>query len=564
MKKYFFPGFVSLLTSFVFVLYIPLLTYYLNINEFPFSAKSLIINVLPCFFVVFIATFLVLFLLRKKIPVKQVNFAKYKVSITPAEVFLICIVFLLWLEGNILNIGLPQLTGVTNPFNSTPRLLLDSAVWLVLLVLGGVFWRKIALKLIPISLMLLLVLCIGLTEARINRDKKIVHPYRQDILKNISFGNKQNTLVIVSDSFPTDIAIEIFNTNPDYAEAFEGFTMLQNNLAAGSGTNYALPTMFRGSIYDKHVVDFINNALKPNQSSLLDFLLNSDYDVYISSTRGSLNFIHNQSIKALRKNSDVDINAELCAIFFVKFAPYGLKSFLEEQILHKNSTSEELAEVENLNKFSIIHDDILIPALKSRTDRPTFNFHHTWGVHPPYVLDSEGKTLPKEKQRGSLDGLKERAKYEIKLFMRLINAMKAEGLYDNSTIIFMADHGDHSLMNGKNRPVGKLSTHDYPLFMFKAPFNQGKLQISNAPFSIAYLPNFIKICIDRPEEIDNFLANLPPLRYQYKSKEYVKHVLGVNEADYEDGLYLIIKGVDPASLEIGISKDGLPEGASFP
>lgn len=96
----------------------------------------------------------------------------------------------------------------------------------------------------------------------------------------------------------------------------------------------------------------------------------------------------------------------------------------------------------------------------------SFRFIHLEGCHGPNHLNTEGEiqdtpVMPEDSARGCL-----------RIVQYITDQMKAQGCYDNSAIIIMADHGvseDGVLVN--------------PVFMMKPKNVTGTLQISNAPVS---------------------------------------------------------------------------------
>lgn len=92
-----------------------------------------------------------------------------------------------------------------------------------------------------------------------------------------------------------------------------------------------------------------------------------------------------------------------------------------------------------------------------------FILQHLRGVHPPYNIDENGKSL----QNATLE---QSAKGYFLMVEEYLRQMKDLGVYDNSTIIITADHG-----SGRDTQI--------IYFIKEAGKRQDAMQISTAPIS---------------------------------------------------------------------------------
>ena len=107
----------------------------------------------------------------------------------------------------------------------------------------------------------------------------------------------------------------------------------------------------------------------------------------------------------------------------------------------------------------------------TKDDAKHFKFIYATGAHYPYVNDENFNPIG-EDDAYSHEGAMGAAKSSLKICTQYIDMMKAAGVYDNTTIIIMADHGyywDGVLTN--------------PLLMIKPRNSQEAFTISDAPTS---------------------------------------------------------------------------------
>ena len=126
---------------------------------------------------------------------------------------------------------------------------------------------------------------------------------------------------------------------------------------------------------------------------------------------------------------------------------------------------------------------------------PVFKYLHFHGAHPPFIHDENyiGQRLP-----FSLESYKKQYKGSLLLTLgALTNSLKQKGVYENTMLIVMGDHGwyipDADLnTNGKKdlRPVVDSLT---PLMMIK-PFGKSSIpiKISSAPVSLFHVPECLQ------------------------------------------------------------------------
>ena len=150
---------------------------------------------------------------------------------------------------------------------------------------------------------------------------------------------------------------------------------------------------------------------------------------------------------------------------FFKYMPYGLKEPFRK-------TANSMANISLGNNF-MFDNDIFYENLKAEdiklSDENNFKFIHIDGAHTPFVFNADVESIPEE------EGTYEQS---IKACMTIVKTylskLKEAGVYDNTVIIVMADHG----FNG-DETEGRQN----PLFLVKGINERHEMKINDKPIS---------------------------------------------------------------------------------
>ncbi|MCD7964931.1 MAG: hypothetical protein LUG90_04065, partial [Clostridiaceae bacterium] len=144
------------------------------------------------------------------------------------------------------------------------------------------------------------------------------------------------------------------------------------------------------------------------------------------------------------------------------------------------------------NNDFLYYDMLKKQGIKTQ-EKNIFKFTHLLGVHPPYLMNSN---IEKVNESTAL----EQSTGVIKIIKTLFDDLKKQNIYDNSTIIVMADHGDYS-EKGQN-----------PLFMIKDHGSNKEFNTSSLPLSYDDLQILIKKALQN-ESVNTYIKdNISPDR----------------------------------------------------
>ena len=517
---YFYLLFISFISAFMFCVYMPVVSYLGNVNEFAFDGVSLFLSVIPLFFIIFSGIFVLLLLTRRILPSEKSVFWGRNISVSPLEVFFLLSVIILWVEGAFLSMDLPSITGEPDLFKSKQRFIFDSAVWLLFFVVFLSLWRRFARFIFHGFIALCLLLGAGLGDAAISREDKIpVAVGHKTVLENISFHPRENVITILADGFPSDVAEYILSNDPELSLEFDGFLFFRNNLATGGQTTWAIPAMLQGSVYEGGDYRTFAERVFSAPDSLIRNFNSFGYNIFISSNVARFCVVmddHGYLTGAIA----VDFSLPLYLQISFRFLPYAFKWKLESILTNMITGSTDNHNYAGSD--STVYKEYLIPALSRKSVRPTVHFHHLRGVHIPFKTDGRGNPLPKADSITET-GLFAQSEWVLKCFADFLRALKRQGLYDDAVIVLIADHGDPL-----GRRKGKLKTYEIPLFMVKPSKYNGGLIYSDVPFSNAYLTHFLRMLHNNPADLEKFLQNLPMERKIFSQPDKLFSVTGVD------------------------------------
>ena len=144
-----------------------------------------------------------------------------------------------------------------------------------------------------------------------------------------------------------------------------------------------------------------------------------------------------------------------------------------------------------------MHRDISLTS-----DRPTFKFYHLWGAHAPFNLNEH---LQITDPIWSRDGYRQTGQAELEITRQLLDALRQHGIYDSSTIVILADHGNPwpwppigvRPAQGMTLQPGLFNVRQHvrgsglPLMLIKPPHAAGPMAVSDAPVCSGDLPKTI-------------------------------------------------------------------------
>ncbi len=277
-----------------------------------------------------------------------------------------------------------------------------------------------------------------------------------------TFSPKKNVLLILLDTFQSDLFQEIIQKNPEWISELTGFTYYPYAVGAARTTFMSIPTIHSGQIYqaDKSVTQFYH-----------DTVLEHSF-VTAHTHQGYRGLVFNNYLQRCPANTICGTEAEL---YYGRFAP------LKRAILLLNLSL--LKSMPNYFKPWIYHDGewrlniisqpmqvlsnnaltVLASYINTTSTQPTIKFIHLFSTHPAAILDATCKQLPA--LTWDRDSAINQDTCVFSKVLKVLQTLKKQNIYDQTAIMIIADHGA-----GLVAPqVNMLNGYANPLFLYK-PF----------------------------------------------------------------------------------------------
>lgn len=416
----------------------PLNTFASNALDFSFDFKLYIfptLGMFGMFFIGLLTVFLVVYFICRRLG----KMLAFKI-LTAVTIFLL---FPLYVQNTFLNYLLPILNG--SPIEWNERIYMD-VFWLMFTICFGIIYYfciqkfgidKILKTFSLVSLAIVAMLTAGLISTIISRSSTVEenNNFISTTRNFNTLSSEKNFIIIVADSISATEFNKILSESPKYAEVFEDFTYYSDTMSVYTLTHNSIPLILTGEVY-KHELpygQFCTNAY--NNSPLFSALEERNYDInlYVQSNifwAGERNFDIKNSESCYDSEMKLDIDS-MCRYIFFKFAPYTLKRFSDiENTKAFSNMGIDAYDWDNHSFITMIRENPQI----EKQERNVFQAIHTMGAHHPFNYDenvnlSVGSTY------------NDMIKASITTVKAYIDRLKANGLYDNTAIIVMADHG---------------------------------------------------------------------------------------------------------------------------
>lgn len=161
----------------------------------------------------------------------------------------------------------------------------------------------------------------------------------------------------------------------------------------------------------------------------------------------------------------------------IKFAPYSVKkhSYDLPEAVEDLKIIRDNDEYDVFRYYNYIFHGDTVDKKSTVTADKVFKWLHLSGGHVPYEYSSDG-TLLKEGETGTYEQNVDAATVMIE---DLLNILKRLGVYDNSIIVILSDHGYREDEDKSTQCYGR----QHPILMVKGFQEKHDFQISHAPIS---------------------------------------------------------------------------------
>ena len=438
---------LSLAASFMFFIFEPVSLFANNPDDFWFSIPTVLPILLGIFAGCVVILFSVLFVFElfcKKVLKKQKIF-DYTLVIL-AAIFLIT-----YIQGNFLSASLPGLTGKEFVWQDYPiETTLSIVLWIIVFVLLAIAIEKLSVKkvtsYIPIAIgIVLTMLTVGLISTVASQSSalaQIGEEPRAATYKNYNLAsNQRNFFIILVDMVDSQSFDESLKENPDYQTAFQDFTYFPDTTSYYAFTENSVPQIltdipnYNETPYDEYLKKAYGGGYLFDEAIEDGYKLNLyDSKIPLSSevTEKFDNYVVTSQVVPLQ------LVKQILKFDLYKYLPYSLKLFakiencnFDAYKIAKTDDGSELFNWSDLKNYNIYKNQEL-----EISDDKIFSFIHLEGAHMAFDLDENMQQI--DPNNGTYRQKESATFATIKAF---IDRLKREGVYDNSAIIVLSDHG---------------------------------------------------------------------------------------------------------------------------
>lgn len=463
---------LSAAVCFMMFLYAPLELLFTNQDEFWFDAYILVSVMLPVFILTCCLSVLALALIERK------SREAYRIAL--ALYFFAFIA--LYVQGNLLISGLPALDGRAIDWSLyTGERIKSAALWGGAILAGIVFFRRASKAVFEkavkiVSICMILMLSVTLFTLALSNQGFARKPSVSITEKNMFQMSKDSNFVIfVLDAVDGQTLSGMMDASPEYRDIFEDFVCYDNVVCAYPYTQYSVPYILSGMWFENET-EFKEYEEKAYTSSPLFETL--EKDGYTMAVYEAELFLENEGMARFenmlpngRGVADKWAFARWQILMTgFKYAPYDLKRFCFVNPAAFNELKirpegETLFTDSNLR----FYENLLREGI-TETEQKCFRFIHLEGGHVPFRYDRDVNVIENGTYKGNLEA-------SLTVTKAYLEKLKESGVYDNTAIIVMSDHG-YNVHNGED-----CHGRQNPVFLVKGIGEKHALQISDAPLS---------------------------------------------------------------------------------
>ena len=305
----------------------------------------------------------------------------------------------------------------------------------------------------------------------------------------------RNFIILILDTFDSDAFTKAMDRNPELYEGWmEDFTYYPDTLGAYPRTNLAVPFIISGVQYKNEETygDYLNKAFEASDMLAAAEDNNWHIEMYSNAKMPQKPEIAERidnlyKVKKVPK-SHKQLLIDIYKVVGFRYLPYHLKRYCW---INPDDIDSLMADEGKSTTFSWWNDDFspTIDSLYAEDTEDCLKIYHLEGTHPDFH-----------------DTIEDDAESCIGLIYLFTNALKQQGLYDNSTIVIMADHGYHNLSQN-------------PLLLIKDINEKHPYNVSDACISYFDLQSSFSEIINNPgysinDELQK-IGSKPRTRYFY-------------------------------------------------
>ncbi len=400
-----------------------------------------------------------------------------------------------YLQGALLNSNLGTMDGHTVNWPSfSTKMLLNLAVWCVILLVPHLIhyfnnrvWRG-AVMLVCSALVLMQGVSLGVKladQAAYDRSRPESYYISNENILNV--GTKNNVAVFLLDTVSDKDITAMLEKYPDSLNLFHDFVRYENANSHYMFTVPSLVNLLTGREWDcehETVADYMEQAWKSERAAAFyRELADRGYvrNIYMllpeAASDPSVLLDAFSTLKLANKDTKIDRSAfvKLIKLSFYRYFPMMMKPFfviytsdISNLVTRNDAMTSEWDFVTRMNEAP----------LAAGSYENAFFFYYLQGSHLPYRLDDRGRMINSNLAPEYFTNYSEKEDQLAGFFYLIgdyIRQLKEMGLYDQTGIIILADHGNNQDRDADHQPI----------YLVKMPGEKrDAIEIRSAPVTI--------------------------------------------------------------------------------
>ena len=414
-----------------------------------------------------------------------------------------------YVQAVFLNGGMPLADGHEVIWsNFTSQMIVSGLIWLAIIAAAVIFSllkaRQLRTGLLVTATALIIVQVVGVTSLwgpsiAASMD---AHPEHQQVIATreglYNVSSKKNVVVFVLDTTDTAFVQKLYDEHPETFAPLTGFTWYRNSVGSMIPTRYGIPSLLFGSRPQpgENFNNFVYNWAQSDQ--YLKDIQDAGYQAGLYTDQ--LNYSHYRDTaqkysvnyhepRGRGVDNQLDVLGALRILYktaFCRDMPWVFKprfwyytedlnmrmrktvNMDEVDLSSQPYTEDDLKYYQELQHYGLSIDDT--------GQNGSFRFIHLIGSHPPYILDRNVERT----EDPSKQNVEEQTMGAYRIVVQYIAELKRLGVYENTSFIITADHGDWYLTNTD------IQQPSAPVIMYKPAGQTAEeaaqpMQISDAP-----------------------------------------------------------------------------------
>ena len=526
---------ISLCLSFLVCIYAPLELYLTNVSEFWMKLTDLVPPV-AIMFVCMASAFSVAYIIARLINKKFYDFCLVGGT---------AVMLGLYICGNFLVKNLPPMNGTITKWNEYPAEIVKSALafavpFVILLLVMIIFKSKIIRKVtFTGSLCFLLLFAITLSTLFITSDTDKPETLTSTEMNLLQMSEDRNLVVLVLDTLDGETFKKAIEDDGEIKELLDGFTCYDDTLAAYPFTERALPMLFSGKWYENDV-NFQEYRTKAISNSVfIKELEKNDYTIGLYE-HFEIGILDSEFKGRFENFSQSSVNYKTKYIYQlilkmggVKYAPWLLKSVCANLDDFSNYCRTVNSEYKKFPwSDSIFYERVNNEKIDTSSDKKCARIIHLEGGHIPYVYDEEFNKIEDGNYQKKVDGC-------VNLVKQYIKRLKESGVYDNTAIVVIGDHG---CSGGNEEDEYSIRKRMHAGFMVKGIDEHHDFKYSSAPIQYDEIAGGITKLINgvKGDDIFDIEENAQRTRrmmiYLYNDENHLKEYTTDDKASNPDAM----------------------------